>query len=219
MTTDSQTILLIEDDVTLMDMYRLRFEKEGYRFLTANRGSAGLQIAAAEKPDLILLDLVMPEMDGYQVLEQLKADPATKDITVFIFSNLGQEEEVKQGYDLGAEGYIVKSSMTPTGVVERVNDHFGRPNDHQPMAQHPHDAAAEEQAIGGRSLEGVQVLLMDDNEVILDMYSIRLEREGATVVTAQNGAWGLKQAREQDFDIILMDMVMPALDGLSAIKT
>jgi len=213
-------ILLIEDDATLLDMYRLRFEKEGYAFFTANRGKLGLEIAAKEHPDLILLDIVMPEMDGYQVLTQLKAAVATKDIPVIMLSNLGQHEEIDHGMKLGAADYFIKASLTPSDLVARAGKRLGI----EPAAATATDKrrttprpASED--IGEPVLSGIKVLLIEDNSVIVDMYAMRLKNEGATVTAANNGAWGLKLAAEQPFDIILLDMVMPALHGLDAIKT
>jgi len=81
----NKKILIIEDENFLLDMYRMKFEKEGYTVFTSLTGEEGVRIAQKEKPDLILLDLVMPKMDGYQVLKKLKADKRTKDIKVYIF--------------------------------------------------------------------------------------------------------------------------------------
>lgn len=212
-------ILLIEDDATLLDMYRLRFEKEGFNFFTANRGKAGIELASKERPDLILLDIVMPEMDGYQVLEQLKKNATTKDIPVVMLSNLGQHEEIDHGMKLGAADYFIKASLTPSDLVARVSKRLGI-TPAAPTAvgtrTTPRPASGD---VGAPVLPGIKVLLIEDNPVIVDMYAMRLQKEGATVTAANNGAWGIKLANEQSFDIVLLDMVMPALNGLDAITT
>ncbi|MFA6533590.1 MAG: response regulator [Patescibacteria group bacterium] len=216
-----KTILIIEDEESILDMYRLRFERDGYRVLTATRGKAGIAIAKAEKPDLILLDVVMPEMDGFDVLRQLKGAPATKNLRVIFLSNLGQPEEIKEGMKLGVEDYIIKANLTPTLLVKRIEEKLGvKP------ASNGSTVTSKSQPVktNGESVDqplcaGLRVLLIEDNKGIIEMYKMRLEKEGATVTVAENGAWGLKQAKAGQFDVVLMDMVMPALHGLEAIKT
>jgi CheY-like chemotaxis protein len=118
----SKRILIIEDEEFLMDMYRLKFEREGYEILAAIDGKKGLEIAKKEKPGIILLDLVLPVMNGFEVLEKLKADPDTVDIKVVILSNLGQDEEISKGISKGAVGYLVKSNMTPAQILDYVKN-------------------------------------------------------------------------------------------------
>ncbi len=116
----SKKILLIEDDNFLVEMYKIKFEKEGYKVATALNGDEGINQARKEKPDLILLDLVLPEKDGYEVLEVLKKDEQTKAIPVIILSNLGQNGEVKKGKEKGAEDYLIKANFTPRQLMDKV---------------------------------------------------------------------------------------------------
>ncbi len=116
----SKKILLIEDDNFLVEMYKIKFEKEGYKVAMALNGDEGINQAWKEKPDLILLDLVLPEKDGYEVLEVLKKDEQTKAIPVIILSNLGQNGEVRKGKEKGAEDYLIKSNFTPRQLVDKV---------------------------------------------------------------------------------------------------
>lgn len=116
----SKKILLIEDEQILVELYKMKFEHEGLDLIVAMDGDEGLKMAKKEKPDLILLDIVMPGMNGYQVLEALKADETTKNIGVYILSNLGQTEEIDRGLELGADGYLIKSDITPGQLVDSV---------------------------------------------------------------------------------------------------
>jgi CheY-like chemotaxis protein len=126
----SKKILLIEDDNFLVEMYKTKFEREGYEIVTAMNGGEGLERAVKEKPDLILLDMVLPEKDGYEVLDELKGDKETKDIPVIILSNLGQNGEVKKGKEKGAEDYFIKSNFTPGQLVDKINKRMsGGPKD------------------------------------------------------------------------------------------
>jgi len=113
-------ILLIEDEEMLTNMYQVKFEHEGFILVKALDGEEGLKKAAAEKPDFILLDVIMPKMDGFTVLKKLKENAATKDIPVLLLTNLGQDEDVKKGSEFGAVGYLVKANITPSEVVDKV---------------------------------------------------------------------------------------------------
>jgi len=117
-------ILLIEDEENLTDLYKMRFEQEGFQIIIARDGAQGVETAIKEQPDLILVDLVMPKMDGYQVLKELRSNDKTKTIKIYVFSNLGQKEEVDKGFHNGANGYLIKSSLTPTELVETVKKIF-----------------------------------------------------------------------------------------------
>jgi len=117
-------ILIIEDEKFLLEMYQGRFEKEGYQVFTAIDGQCGLRLAQKEKPDLIILDILMPGMDGYEVIRKLKEDNQTKEITILVLSNLGQREEVNQGLKLGADDYIIKTDLTPSELVNKVERMF-----------------------------------------------------------------------------------------------
>jgi DNA-binding response OmpR family regulator len=101
-------------------MYTLKFQQEGFNLVAVQDGLAGLEAVKNELPVVILLDVMMPKMDGFAVLTELKKDDKTKDIPVLLLSNLGQKSDINKGKKLGANDYIVKASMTPTQVVEKV---------------------------------------------------------------------------------------------------
>jgi DNA-binding response OmpR family regulator len=113
-------ILIIEDDRYISKMYQLKLSLEGYEVLVAENGREGVDKIKEFMPDIALLDILMPELDGFEVLKIVKGDEATKDIPVLIMSNLGQEDHVEKGMKLGAVGYIVKSQYTPSKVVEKI---------------------------------------------------------------------------------------------------
>lgn len=120
MSNDEIKILLIEDDPTLIEMYNLKFQESGYKVSNSTSGVDGLELAKKVKPDIILLDVILPGMDGFAILKTLKSDSVTKNIPVLLLSNLGQESDVKKGKDLGAYDYLVKANFTPSEVVEKV---------------------------------------------------------------------------------------------------
>lgn len=122
--SNNQKIILIEDDKSLAEMYSLKFKLEGLDLMILEDGLLGLQKVKSELPKVILLDIMMPKMDGFAVLTELKKDPITKDITVLMLSNLGQKSDMEKGKKLGANDYIVKASMTPTQVVEKIKSYL-----------------------------------------------------------------------------------------------
>jgi DNA-binding response OmpR family regulator len=113
-------ILLIEDDPFLLSMYSTKFEFENYLVATAENGVKGLLAAEKENPDIILLDILMPEMNGFEVLEKLKKNNLTKNIPVIILSNLNQKDEIEKGLAIGADDYLIKAHFMPSEVVDKI---------------------------------------------------------------------------------------------------
>jgi len=113
-------ILLVEDDKMLSDMYVTKFSKEGMKIMKADDGAKGLEMAKKEKPDMILLDIIMPKLDGFAVLKELKKDPTMGNTHILLLTNLGQSEDVEKGQQLGADDYFIKANHTPAEIVEKV---------------------------------------------------------------------------------------------------
>jgi DNA-binding response OmpR family regulator len=110
---DDVKVLLIEDDEFAAEMYRLRLAADGYTVVVGQDGEEGLRMASEERPDFIYLDLRLPGLDGFEVLERLRADPGTKHIPVIILSNYGEPELRERGLKLGALEFLVKADTTP----------------------------------------------------------------------------------------------------------
>jgi CheY-like chemotaxis protein len=113
-------ILLIDDEPALQSILKMKFEKEGYKFFGALTGEEGVKLAKEEKPDLILLDIIMPVKDGWWVFEQLKKMPETKKIKVVILSNSGREEDLEKGKKMGAVDYLIKTKFSLEEMMEKV---------------------------------------------------------------------------------------------------
>jgi DNA-binding response OmpR family regulator len=120
MTTFMPNIAIIEDDQTISQMYRFKFEAEGYSVETAENGKLGLELAEAMKPDIILLDLMMPEMTGDEMLAELRKKPWGKNIKVIILTNMGEQEIPETVKTLGVSAVILKADMTPRQVADLV---------------------------------------------------------------------------------------------------
>ena len=113
-------IAIIEDDPVISQMYRTKFETNGFDVQLANNGKRGVALVEEFIPDLILLDLQMPEMGGAEALEIIRKNEWGKNIPVIILTNMGEEESPKKIRELGIHSYIVKANLTPKQVVERV---------------------------------------------------------------------------------------------------
>ncbi len=120
--TNRKKILIAEDDSFLLSMYANKFEMENFSVFTAEDGKKALRTALKELPDLILLDLMLPGMDGFEVLKELKSDEKGKRIPVILLTNLSQRDEIDRGIGLGAMDYLIKAHFMPSEVVEKVKN-------------------------------------------------------------------------------------------------
>ena len=116
----AKTILIIEDDKFLRELIAKKLVKEGYEISEAVDGEEGIKKVKEEKPDLVLLDLILPGIDGFEVLSRTKEDPVLSQIPVIILSNLGQKEDVQRGLRLGAVDYLIKAHFTPGEIIEKI---------------------------------------------------------------------------------------------------
>ena len=117
---EMKKVLEIEDDAFLSSLVSSKLIESGFTVINAVTGADGLAKAKKEKPHLILLDIMLPDMGGFEILQTLKADPETKDIPVIILSNLGGRDEIEKGVRLGASSYLIKSNILPHEVAEMV---------------------------------------------------------------------------------------------------
>lgn len=116
-----QSILIVEDDPFLRDLISKKISSSGFEAVEAVDGKSALEKSKTSKPALILLDLLIPPPDGFEVLLKLKKDPGTSSIPVIVLSNLGQKEDVEKGMNLGAVDYMIKAQFTPEEIVEKIN--------------------------------------------------------------------------------------------------
>ncbi len=117
-------ILLVEDDRFLRRAAEAALRRHGFTVLTAADGEEGLRLARAEQPDLVLLDLIMPGLQGFEVLKLLKAEAATSAIPVIVLSNLGQDSDVQKAMEAGAVDYLIKANLALDMLIERVKALF-----------------------------------------------------------------------------------------------
>ena len=118
----AKTILVIEDDKFLRELISRKLTGEGFDVLEAVDGEEGIKKIKEGKPDLVLLDLILPSIDGFEILTRVRDDPEVSSIPVIILSNLGQREEVEKGLKLGAIDYLIKAHFTPGEIIEKIKN-------------------------------------------------------------------------------------------------
>jgi DNA-binding response OmpR family regulator len=121
----AKIILIIEDDPLIVKIYSTRLKSDGYEVFSAENGEDGLRLVDEKHPDLIILDVMMPRIDGFGVLTKLRSTEATKNTPVLLYSNLAAEEEVVRAKALGATEFIVKANISPTEMVVKIKSYLG----------------------------------------------------------------------------------------------
>ena len=117
-------ILIVEDDKMISSMYETKLKQENFLVLTADNGQLGLEMAIKEKPDIILLDIILPQMDGFTILQELRYNKNMKTTPIIMLTNLGTDEDKKKGEKLGATDYLVKANLTPAQVSDVIKKYL-----------------------------------------------------------------------------------------------
>ncbi len=120
-TKKQKKILLVEDDSMINSIYKIKLEQSGFFVVIAENGADGVKLAISQKPNLILLDVMLPQMDGFAVLQKIKTNRKTKKIPVIMLTNLGTTEDMKKGMDFGADEYLIKANLTPNQLSNKIN--------------------------------------------------------------------------------------------------
>jgi len=118
----AKKILIIEDDKFLRELIAQKLIREGYEISEAADGEEGIKSLEKKKPDLVLLDLILPGMDGFEVLAKMKTKPILSEIPVIILSNLGQKDDIEKGLKMGANDYLIKAHFTPDEIIAKIKE-------------------------------------------------------------------------------------------------
>src|SRR3989344_4128355 len=180
-------ILIIEDDVFLGDVLVQKMVKEGFETTLARDGADGFQKIRLEKPDLILLDIILPNMNGYEILEAKAKDDSIADIPVIVISNSGQPVEINRVLALGVKDYLVKAQFDPEEVMVKVRSQLRKGD-------------------------------MADDKFLNDIISRKLTSTKCVFFHSTNGEESLQMISEKMPDIILLDIILPGMDGFEILK-
>jgi DNA-binding response OmpR family regulator len=118
-------VLIVEDDALISEMYSNKFKEVGFEVVLAKDGEEAIVRTKETNPDLVLLDVVLPKKDGFEVLEEIKKDPALKNIKIVFLTNLSEGENINRGLNSEADAYLVKAHSTPSQIVEKVKEIMG----------------------------------------------------------------------------------------------
>ena len=204
--SNKKKILIIEDETILGELLMQRLGAEGCETVWAVDGKAGMEKMREVLPDLVLLDIVMPKKDGYEVLTEMRADAALKDIPVIVISNSGQPVEIKRIVELGVKDYIVKAQFSPDEVLDKVCKYLNMEK-----------RSAEEKSAKKES-SGVKILIVEDDPFLSSIAFVRLEQEGYEVSVATDGEKALALLEKEIPDLILLDIVLPGVNGFDVLK-
>lgn len=198
-------IVIVEDDPMIAEIYKKKFSDSGFEVLMAVSGEDVLDLAKKEKIDIILLDLIISRMDGFEITKNLRSGKYDPNIKIIIFSNLSQKEDIEKALNLGANGFIAKSNYNPSELVAEVTRLSNQAEEQKKNEErvYNHD--------GGQ--ENKRILMIEDEDVFIDMFGGKLKQDGFSVTFAKNGAWGFREALKGIFDLFIVDMMMPTMSG------
>jgi DNA-binding response OmpR family regulator len=207
-----EKILIIEDEQSLLDLLSAKLKKEGYTVDFATDGEEGLKKIEEFKPDLILLDIVMPKIDGYEVLETLHSQNSKT--PVIIISNSGQPVEIEKTKKLGAVDHLIKTEFSPLDVLNKVRDYLDSGSAEGEGERPREKKKAEPRAKKSEGKDvGIKVVLVEDDPFLREICSKKLTKEGYTVYEAIDGEQAMENITQVKPDIILLDIILPAVDG------
>ncbi len=206
-------IALIEDELVLSSVLENKLKKEGFDVFTAVDGEAGLLLIDAVRPDLVLLDILMPKMDGFGVLTHLSQDKELSKIPVIIISNSGQPVEIDKALALGVKDFLVKAEFDPQEVLDKIKKQL-----HLPIKDNASDEKGSNQVAKGIDVKGFRILLVEDDNFLRDLIYHKMTKEGFNVEQGLDGEDGLKKAIELKPHLILLDLILPGMDGFEVLK-
>ncbi|MEK7494159.1 MAG: response regulator [Patescibacteria group bacterium] len=209
-------IVLVEDEEVLLEVLESKLKKEGFEVFSARDGQAGLDLIKAIQPDLVLLDIIMPRMDGMEVLTHMHDDAVLSRIPVIIISNSGQAVEIEKAAALGAKDYLVKAEFDPQEVLDKIRVLLRAMGKEQVVAI---PEIAIEKGMGKEvNPSDFRVLLVEDDSFLRDLISQKMKKEGFTVIEAVDGDDSLKKAAAENPHIILLDLILPGADGFEVLR-
>jgi DNA-binding response OmpR family regulator len=213
----AEKILIIEDDVFLGDVLLRKLQNENFETELVRDGALGLKRIKEFKPDLVLLDIILPTMNGYEVLEQKLKDESIAKTPVIIISNSGQPVEISHVLALGVKDYLVKAQFDPEEVVNKVKQQLGTTRDEN--ASQPAASGAQNPELGKYpTLSGKKVMWVEDDIFLSEIIARKLSTEGCKLLHFSEGQTALSQVETEMPDIILLDILLSGIDGFEILR-
>jgi two-component system sensor histidine kinase/response regulator len=209
-------ILIIEDDAFLGDALTQKLKNEGFEAVLVRDGLEGFEAIKSAKPDLILLDIILPKMNGYEILEAKQKDSSIAGIPVIIVSNSGQPVEINRALALGVKDYLVKAQFDPEEVLVKVRAQFSKPKEPSTPVQSLEGAM--NQKAGAVNLEGKKIVWVEDDQFLNDIIARKLATTKCVFFHASEGEEALKIISREMPDIVMLDIVLSGMDGFEILR-
>lgn len=203
-------IILIEDEEALVRILENRFKRAGYKIRSAHSGKEGLELISKLKPDLVLLDMMLPGLNGFDVLEELNTKGIIPKLPLIIISNSGQPIEIERAISLGARDYLIKVNFDPDELLLKVDKTF--------EAQEKENAAGNRQDSESEILKSKSILIVEDDTFLVELLSKKLKNRNYNVYTAIDAPQARNIMQSNKIDLILLDIVLPGTDGFSFLE-
>jgi len=200
-------IALIEDEQTLANLIESGLRKEGFEVLAAVDGIAGLNLIEKEKPDLVLLDMMLPGLTGFDILEKLTEKGILPGMPIVIISNSGEPIEIERVLKMGVRDYLIKVNFNPNEVIEKVKN----------VLKDEKDIVKKKAAVP-KAVKGRRILLIEDDTILSDVLGKKFIAKGYSLRKAVNADAARKILAEEEVDLILLDLVLPDEHGISLLK-
>lgn len=222
---EKKKILVVEDDSVLRDVLIAKLNKTGYIVSGAEDGEVAMDAMRKDKPDLILLDILMPKKDGMQVMEEMNKDETLKGIPIIVVSNSGQPVEVERARSLGARDFLIKAVFEPNEVLEKVDLILGKrgvmqdqsdvdTSQQQETISNTHASSApQSNAATIADSKGIKILVVEDDKFLRELLVRKLYTEGFTVESAIDATAAFEILGRFVPSIILLDLILPGIDG------
>ena len=211
-------VAIIEDEEVLLNVLENKLKKEGFDVVTALDGEIGVKVVRESLPDIILLDIIMPKVNGFEVLAQLNQDPVLAKIPVIIISNSGQPVEIDKALSLGAKDYLVKAEFDPQEVIEKIKKQLSSPASPQSVVQSANSDGTSPKINADINPSLFTILLVEDDNFLRDLISQKIKKEGFNVIEAIDGEDGVKKTGEHKPHLILLDLILPGMDGFEVLR-
>lgn len=238
MNSQNTKVLIIEDEEVLLEVLQGKFKKEGYLVEAARDGAEGLIKVRSFRPDIILLDMIMPKLDGFQFLEKMQQDEAVKNIPVVIISNSGQPVEIERALKLGVKDYIIKTEFDPQEVLDKMNKILNSSQTEQDKANLSSSSKIsgpvvvdntekpavvspgreEQQNSSALDKEKACILIVEDDKFLRDLLVHKLEEKDYQTEVAIDGEEGYQKINQLKPDLVLLDLILPGVDGFEVLK-
>jgi len=200
-------IALVEDEKTLANLIESGLKKEGFEVSTATDGIKGLDLIMEEKPDLVLLDMMLPGLKGFDILEKLTERGILPGMPIIIISNSGEQIEIERSLKMGVRDYLIKVNFNPIEVVEKVKNVLKAETDR-----------VKKKTVAPKAVKGRRILLIEDDTILSDVLGKKFIEKKYSLYKAGNADAARKILAKEKIDFILLDLVLPDEHGISLLK-